>query len=283
MTEIKNILAVIVLYNTDYTDSVTLQSMVAATAKLNGQLDVLIYDNSRTSSISTPDFSYKNLNIRYKHDPDNSGVSAAYNYGANYARSLASKQWLLLLDQDTSFEPDILEHYLTAIANYPGIHLFAPILKLKGGIIFSPCKFWFKRGFPLKVVKPGISTLKHISPVNSGMLIGLAHFFEAGMYKEQVKLDFSDFQFIERYKKIASEFCILDTIGYQDFSNDETDVKKLNVRYAYFCDGAKNFEKPIFGDHIQFFIVAFMRAVTLSLRNKRLVFFKTFFNSYLKR
>lgn len=282
MNEIKNIVAVIVLYKTSYLESVTFQSLVRAMQGFDQILDVVIYDNSPKPAVSVREFSHKNLNIYYQHDPVNSGVSKAYNFGAKYAKGIGLKNWLLLLDQDTSFEADLLVKYLAEISRYPDIRLFAPILKLEDGMVFSPCKFMFKRGFRLKEVNPGILSLKHISPVNSGMMIGLKSFFNCGGYNENVKLDFSDFQFIERFKKTESHFCVINAVGYQDFSNAETDVDKLNLRYAFYCDGAKNFEKPIFVDHVQFFIVAFMRALTLSLRNKRLVFFKTFYNSYIK-
>jgi rhamnosyltransferase len=282
MKKINNILAVIVLYKTHYQNSVTFQSMAKAMEGLEAKLDIIVYDNSPEHLGCAESFEFGELKIHYKHDPTNSGVSAAYNYGARFAGNMPAKQWLLLLDQDTSFESAILKKYADAIEQFPEIKLFAPILKLSGGQIFSPCKFVFKRGFRLEEISPGRCSLQHISPVNSGMLINLDAFFKAGGYNERVKLDFSDFQFIERFKKTNPVFYVIDSTGFQDFSNAETDTEKLNLRYAFFCDGAKHFEKIIFTDHIQLFGVAFMRAVTLALRTRRLIFFKTFYNTYIK-
>jgi len=190
---------------------------------------------------------------------------------------------VLLLDQDTTFADDLLIKFSTAVAGNPSVKLFCPILITYENIIFSPCKYYFGRGFPLKKVTAGLCTFKNISPVNSGMLIAIKEFMAAGMYNEAVKLDFSDFQFIEKFKKNHSTFFIVDSVGLQDFSNHESDVNKLNVRYAYFCDGAKNFSKSNFIDEIKYLLVAFMRAVTLSYRTNSTIYFKTFFTSYIKR
>lgn len=282
MNDLSNILAIIVIYKTDFRTSATFQSILSAVRNYEQDLDLLIYDNSPEVQLAGKELKYENINIHYTHDPNNSGVSAAYNYGAKYASEMPSKQWLLLLDQDTTFNVNLISRYLEAFKAYPDAKLFAPILRLKSGILFSPCKFVFKRGFPLKEIQPGPVSLDHISPVNSGMMIHLSTFFSAGMYNEAVKLDYSDFQFIERFKALESSFVVIDSTAYQDFSNEETDVKKLNVRYAYFCEGAKNFEKFNVVERMQFFIVALMRAVTLSYRNKSLIFFKTFFKEYIQ-
>lgn len=282
MVGIEHILAVVVLYNTNYRESATIASINAALEFCDAYLDVLIYDNSSSTEERRQKFTYKRLNIHYIHDGTNAGVSHAYNTGALYAHEQTGKKWILLLDQDTLFAPDLFVKYKEAIDSNPGLKLFAPVLMLSDDIIFSPCKYYFKRGFPLKKVTPGVSTFNKISPVNSGMLLDLQLFFEAGMYNSLVKLDFSDFDFIERVRKLQSNFYIIDTIGVQDFSNNETDIRKLNIRYSYFCEGAKNCFKAGLWDRFQYLLVAFLRAVTLSYRNRSLIFYKTFFNSYLK-
>ena len=273
---------VIVLYNTRIEDSKTIFSLNNA-LQFNGEyLNVLIYDNSPERTEGRTNFEYKRLRIYYVHDSSNGGVSVAYNFGAKYAKNVFNAIWVLLLDQDTSFPIDIFSKFSNSIKKNPDIKLFAPILMTMNNVIFSPCKYYMGRGFPLKMVSSGISSFKNISPVNSGMLINLEQFSNAGMFNENVRLDFSDFQFIERFKRIESFFFIIDAIALQDFSNNETDINKLNKRFEFFCEGAKNSERLNVLDNLKYFIVVFMRATTLFLRTKKAIFFRTFFQFYMK-
>jgi rhamnosyltransferase len=281
MLDVNEILAIVVLYNSKLNGSKTILSLNKSLELSDNFLDVLVYDNSPFKMEERKDFLYKRLNIHYVHDSTNSGVSKAYNYGASYAKKISGKKWVLLLDQDTTFSTDLFFKYSEALKNNPDIKLFAPILMTANNIIFSPCRFYFGRGFPLKKVFAGLMTFHNISPVNSGMLIDLDEFFCAGMYNEAIKLDFSDFQFIERFKKKQSKFVIVDSVAQQDFSNNETDIHTLNKRYSFFCAGAKNFEKLNLFDDVKFLLVAFMRAVTLSCRTKSLIYFQTFAKFYL--
>jgi len=275
------VLAIVVLYKTAIANSKTITTLTESLAASDNYLDILIYDNSPfKQDYSIPD--NNRLRIHYVHDPSNGGVSKAYNYGASYAKEKTDKKWILLLDQDTSFSPDLISKFDEAYQNNTSLKLFVPILMTTDDIVFSPCKYYFRRGFPLKTVSAGVTFFKNISPVNSGMLIKLDAFFAAGMYNEAIKLDFSDFQFIERFKKVQHHFFVIDSVGYQDFSNHETDIQKLNLRYAFFCEGAKRFERNNVGDDGKLFLVALMRAVTLALRTRSTIYFSTFVNSYIK-
>ena len=69
--------------------------------------------------------------------------------------------------------------------------------------------------------------IKEYDIINSGMLIKVADFIKAGGYKEDVSLDFSDFQFIERLKRVTKNFIVLNIECIQDFSNNAEDKAKL--------------------------------------------------------
>ena len=282
MSLISETFGIVVLFKVKITDSKTILSINDALELSNQCLDLLVYDNSPIAMEQRSHFAYKRLNIRYIHDYSNSGVSRAYNLGAQQAKNMLNKKWVLLLDQDTTFAKNIFGEFTKAISSNPEIKLFSPMLFTFNNIIFSPCRYYFKRGFPLKSIKSGTSTLKGISPVNSGMLIDLRTFFNVGMYNTAIRLDFSDFQFIDRFKKKHSDFFVINSVAWQDFSNHETNVYKLNNRYSFFCEGAKNIDKYTILDYIEYFIVVLMRAVTLSYRTKSVIYFKTFFNYYIK-
>ncbi len=276
------ILGVVVMYNTKFETAETLTSLAKSLEQTSAAIDLVVYDNSLLAQAEHGSiFSSGNFRMHYFHDPSNPGLGKAYNFAAAYAQKL-KKRWILLLDQDTSFPLEAIPGYLSAIQDFPEIKLFAPRLILSNGSMLSPCRYRLKRGFALKKIDPGLHNLKNISPLNSGMLIDLDAYLTSGGYNEKVKLDFSDFQFIERFKKHLNQFCLLNFIALQDFSNAETDTKKLNARFVYYCDGAKNCEWTSFVDRFTYTLVVFLRATMLVWRTKEFIFYKTFMYNYLR-
>ncbi len=277
MTNFIDCLAVvIVVYNTKLETSESFQS-VEGMRRRGNTLDLIVYDNSPTPQqpIETP-----GLRITYFHDPENSGVSKAYNVAAAHATALR-KEWILLLDQDTTLPADILEAYQNEIDRHPEISLFVPVLKLQNGKIFSPCSYRFKRGFYLKTIAAGIHSLNKLAPVNSGMLVNLKAFHEVGGYNEKVKLDFSDFQFIERFRKVYKTFYVVDIICEQDFSDEEISLPTQAKRFRYYCEGARNIEKGGAWDWIQYNSFVLLRAMRLTIRYGNVSFLRTYFSAFL--
>ncbi|NWJ51818.1 MAG: glycosyltransferase [Bacteroidetes bacterium] len=283
MTDIiEDLIGVVVLYNNTIEESITLTSINRNLEIIKKKIDIIVYDNNNYSEIKNGTiFLHGQLKIHYFHDPTNPGVSKAYNFAANYANNL-KKNWLLLLDQDTDFPVDAIDNYILSIKQNPEIKLFAPILKDSTGAIISPCRYIFKRGFPLKRVTTGITSLQNISPLNSGILIYLTTFFLSGGYNELIKLDFSDFQFIERFKKINTYCYIINVECLHNFSNSETNTSKLNNRFIFYCDGAKKIKKSSTIDRFTYFMVVLLRATRLVYRTKKSIFFKTFIFHYLR-
>lgn len=277
---INSLFGVIVLYETTLAESKTFKSIQKGLRKQNIPFDILVYDNSSEPKYSSEYFEVENTRINYIHDSSNSGISKAYNVGAKMARKL-NKSWLLLMDQDTEFPPTIFDAYLSGIEHHPSIKLIAPILKLTNGTIFSPCHYIFKRGFTKKIVKPGINQFKKSSPVNSGMLVNLEAFEKAGGYNESIKLDFSDFQFIEKFRVENNRFLLLDNVAIQDFSNDITNITSLVKRYEIYCNDAKNCIPIRFYDPVIYMINALLRAMKLYVRTRDLMFLKIWLKMFV--
>jgi GT2 family glycosyltransferase len=282
MEMLDRIVGVVVLYNCKIEDSETVLSLAKSLEDISDSMDLVVYDNSLVAAFESGSvFKYRAFIVHYFHDATNPGVSKAYNFAAQYALHL-KKQWLLLLDQDTTFSIDAISNYVVVLKNYPQIKLFAPVLKLADNRIISPSRYCFKRGFALKEIAPGIHRLKKISPLNSGMLINLEAFRSVGGYNEKVKLDFSDFQFIERFKRRFDQFCVINVIAKHSFSDIEINTSKLNERFMMYCYGAKNCDRNSFIDRVIYFMVVFFRATNLVYRTKNIVFYKTFIQSYLR-
>lgn len=276
---ISEIIAVVVLYNMKVSESLALKTINDSLQSL-GVLDIVLYDNSE-NAMYHGDSLYENLNIIYKHDATNQGLGVAYNYAVNIGVEY-EKKWIVLFDQDTIFTENLFSEYISSIKKYPKCSLFAPILKLDDNSIFSPSCYFFKRGFKLKRVSVGIQSLSRMSPVNSGMMIRIQDFKACGGYNEKIKLDFSDFQFIEKFKRKQNTFVIINSIGIQDFSNSISDPIKLNARYELFCQSVIQCERQSIIDGFQFVIVSFMRAFMLFSKTGKIIFFKTFLQYFIK-
>lgn len=271
-----SLLIIIVIYKRLLEDCESFQSVLEMPVGV-ANLNVFVYDNSPDSQQIK---NYEGLTITYFHDEKNSGVSKSYNVGVEHANK-GQKEWVMLLDQDTSLPKSILEKYYKAINDNSNINLFVPVLKLKNGSIFSPSRYRFKRGFFVDSIKPGTHSLFEYAPVNSGIMVQVEAFQKVGGYNEKVKLDFADFQFVERFRKLYTEFFVLNVECEQDFSDDNGSYESQSVRFRFYCQGAKNIENKSFTDWLQYNIVIFMRAIRLTMRFGKLGFIATYFRNFL--
>lgn len=274
---IDSLTVIIVVYNTALEDCESFQS-IKRICESGDCPHIFVYDNSAQPQQI---YNYPGMQITYLHDPTNPGVSKAYNAGAAHARN-HQKEWVLLLDQDTTLPATILAEYEKAVKKNPGIFLFVPILYLNNGKIFSPCIYAFKRGFHPGHIAPGTHSFKWLSPVNSGILVNTTAFWEVGGYNEKVKLDFSDFQFIRRFRKIYPRFYVIDEKCKQDFSDDTVSFSSQAIRFSYYCEGAGNIEKDGIWDQMQYSIILFLRALRLTLRYRHFGFIRTFYSNFIR-
>jgi len=279
-SNLKSIFGVVVLYNSKFEDTITYKSISQALTAFETPLEILLYDNSPQPQHNEEYFEDHNFKMHYIHNASNPGVGKAYNTGAKLAKKIG-KNWLLLLDQDTEFPNTIFDAYFKGIENSPSTKLIAPILHLSNGSIFSPSRYIFNRGFSKKSVKPGINSLKFSSPVNSGLLVDVGAFEEAGGYNEKIKLDFGDFQFMEKFKRIRKHFLLLNEICIQDFSNDVSDIDSLKKRFDIYCDDAKNCDSYHFYDPLFYRVNSLLRAVKLCFRTGNIIFFKIWFKKFI--
>lgn len=278
---LNRILAVIVLYNESLESSITFQSLTESlktNTRDGSKFRLVIYDNS-PNPLKAVFNQYPLFSITYKSDISNAGLSRAYNYASTIAE-IEAFEYILLLDQDTFLPKNILSLYSDAIEKYQYLNLFAPILKISNGIFLSPARFFLHRGFKTKII-PGVYPLSKYAPINSGMLIKLSSFIEAGGYNDKVRLDFSDFQFIECFRKRNKEFYVIDAICIQQFSNVVNNFTQIKTRFEFYCEGAKYAYKASLLDNFTYFMIVFMRCLALSIRTRKLIFFKTFYNKYI--
>ena len=269
---------VIVLYKCKLEDSISYNSISNSLFINNSQCKLLIWDNSPNLQL-VPTQTDVWTSIQYYHCPENKGLGIAYNYAYECAKKI-DFEWIGLLDQDTNFSTDYILKLKTAIDKNKEIKLFAPIVKLKSGLPFSPFKYIFKRGFPLSLTSGKYSLMK-FSPINSGLVINTNSFAICGGYRLDVKLDFADVQFIERFRLYDSNFYIFDSVAIQDFSNDETDIIKLKNRFHIYCECAKNCDKKSISDYFAYFYTVSRHTAALVLRTRNLSFIQIMVKNYI--
>lgn len=266
-----SLLIIIVTYKEPYTNCKSFCSLLESIdQKYFPYLHFFIYDNSPVSfvnSASKLDTDYQNISVIYNHDSSNAGLGIAYNRGATFAKK-KNKKWLLILDQDTDFPEGVIQLYYEAILSNSNIDIFAPTLFAKDMKLISPSKYLFKRGFPLAFIPNGITSLKNITPINSGILISLALFNLVGGYNERIRLDFSDHAFMDRVRKKRKFFFVINCYIVHNLSSYNLNtLDKEIARFKFFCEGAK-----VAGEETQnelnYFIITMLRAIKLSLMFK---------------
>jgi GT2 family glycosyltransferase len=270
---------VIVLYKELLYDTKTYKSLISKYNIDGYNIGLFIWDNSPWPLHDPPEF--KN-GVYYKYTGKNEGVSKAYNEAAIYSQS-NGYEWMLLLDQDTIFPPLILEEYQKAINENQLVKLFTLKIKTINGKYVSPCIYKHKLSKLSNKSPPvGLLNLSSYSMINSGLLINSEAFLNTGGYNEKVWLDFSDYEFIQRFKNIYRKAYILDKESLQSFSSvEEKDFNSLIRRYKILCECIKNFQKNTIQDKFDNSFLLFKRACSLIIKTGNLSFF-LIFRDYFK-
>ncbi len=263
-------LFVIVLYKNLLEQSLTYKTLISFCP----DYCLFVYDNSPNEQIINRN------NTIYVHDEHNSGLSVAYNKACKFAKDNGYK-WLLLLDQDTDFSGISIKHYENAIKENPDIKLFAPQIRVTNSKYASPNLIKHKTGKMRNNVPNGIISLSNYGIINSGMCINVDAMIECGGYNEKVFLDYSDFEFLERFKKKYPIAFIINQEITQNLSvvsdNKETTIN----RYRLFCRSLKHCERHNFGDNLWFFVLVFKRGLSICLRKRTFKPIKIFMSDYL--
>jgi len=270
---------ILVLYSRKLEHSESYQTITKSLACAGKKGVLFIFDNSPEAQVVNDVNSSVWSHVEYVHCPENKGLGVAYNQGAKYAQK-NGVDWIVLLDQDTTFSEDYISKLDEAMKTQSKIKLFAPIIQLKNQKPFSPTHYKHKRGYDVKLAS-GTYPLSKYSPVNSGMVINTNRFWEAGGYDPQIKLDFADFQFIERFRRTEKHFFLIDTTAVQDFSNEEKNVKKLQARFKVYCECAKKCERKNIADSLGYLYSVFRHTLGLTLKTKNLSFLHIFITNYL--
>lgn len=263
--EIESILVVVVIYRMPVASTTAWTSLLPNSNKMK-RLDVLFYDNS-PSPQHVPDQPY--LNVHYIHDHRNLGVSTAYNSAAKLAKHL-NKGWLLLLDQDTEWSQTALLMYLETAACHAEAKVFAPSVSDEMGLL-SPFRFQWGSGRRLPDWKKELIDFSYYSVVNSGLLISVRVFCEAGGYDESIPLDFSDIDFCHRLARAGINAQHIPCVLKTRHSSSVPQVAESAIqRFWLYCKGAAMFARRT--RDLTILIRQHLRSVHLSFRYRNFQF-----------
>lgn len=127
----------------------------------------------------------------------------------------------------------------------------------------------------------GENRLAEYTLINSGMMINIKAFFDVEGYNEKVRIDYSDYQFIERFCRKYDRFFILNSICYQEFSNIVQSPQQKLHRYISFCDSIKNCDKSTYIDKVIYLFIVVKRMISLISETRSLTPVFTFVKYYL--
>lgn len=195
-----SILSVIVLYNRELSQSQSVSSLLRILRENPGwakHFSVVLYDNSPQPQSHT---FLADIPIHYVHDPSNGGLAPAYNYALARAES-DEREWLLLLDQDTSLTPEFISELLTAAATLRSnaeVAAIIPKLRVNGKIESPSADFFDQMRHQFQDPQPAINQdvvgiqQQRLCSYNSGSTLRVAALRSIGGFPAEFWLDFLD-------------------------------------------------------------------------------------------
>jgi GT2 family glycosyltransferase len=193
-------LAVVVVYNCEFSQSHSVASLFQILKENPGwakHFSVVLYDNSpKPQNPAMP----PGLPTHYVHDPSNGGLATAYNFALARAES-EEREWLLLLDQDTTLTREFISELLETaktLRTRPEVAAIVPKLLVHGKVHSPTIPFTdqMRRQFlaPQKVLTHddvGVQP-QHLCAYNSGSTLRVAALRSIGGFPAEFWLDFLD-------------------------------------------------------------------------------------------
>ena len=201
-------LILIVLYECKVKESLSYLSLLKSLEHLSNS-KLILWDNSPSiQSIDTDNISFLQY-VEYIHTPENMSLSKIYN---RVIQENEEYDYMIILDQDSSFSSDYLEKLNSAIIKQPSINLFLPLIKSEQTIV-SPGDYKIFKGSYWKKERYGIIDAKNILAINSGMVINfnyLKNIYKG--YNERLRFYGTDTSFMLEYADDNDSLFVIDYV-----------------------------------------------------------------------
>jgi GT2 family glycosyltransferase len=230
-----SITAVVVLYRRTPPESQALSTLIGflkANPDFAEHLSLVIYDNSpnrQDHEIST------DIPVHYHHDPANGGLTAAYNYALARAEQ-ANKEWLLLLDQDTSPTYEFFQELIActkALQAQQDVAAIVPKLLVQGKIHSPQMHFLdklrrpFSRSDPISDRRVSGLQRRRLVAYNSGATLRVTTLRAIGGFPNEFWLDYLDHAVFHALCASGYSVYVMDTVLEHDCSLGDTNTLPL--------------------------------------------------------
>jgi rhamnosyltransferase len=217
-----NIAACVIIYHPKEED---LKNLSTYLSKVN---TLYIYDNTEDKTLNFS-FGENTSKIVYSSDLENKGLSIRLNQACNQAIA-DGYQFLLTMDQDSSFDQDNLQYYFNAIENYPN--------KETVGIFGLENSDKNLKANPNEIIEEEVHSL-----ITSASVINLANFKKTGGFDEKIFIDGVDFDYCFSTLKEGLK-CISFKNNYFKHSIGKK-TKSSSFKTFYLIKKEKNLHSPI--------------------------------------
>lgn len=224
------LIVLVVLYKKTIAEAATISRLLLQDRQLF-DVELVIWDNS-PERCPEPEISQLSAlfdKFLYISTPENVWLSKIYNqilYSSQY-------DYALLLDQDSELPAFYFKKLSVAIASYPQVSLFLPLV-MNNKKLVSPGSFVYFKGKHWKRIKTGLIGSKNVLAITSGMVISikvvLSHQIK---FDERLSLYGIDTSFMLQYSKFEKQLYVLRVKFDHDtvlWSNPPADVMLSRFR-----------------------------------------------------
>jgi len=209
----------VVLYKQSVDSSNTLTSLLACKEDLKHD-KVILWDNSpQRVKYQDLEILENSFTFQYVHTPENKALSKVYN--SVIAHSISSLDYLVLLDQDSTFSKNFIFEIKNSINLNKEVNLFLPVIMVNDKIV-SPARNYIIKSRLFQELNPGIINAAYLMAINSGMIISGRFLKDNFSYDEELHFYGTDNYFMYKYSKKNSEAYILNYSISHNLSFDST-------------------------------------------------------------
>jgi GT2 family glycosyltransferase len=241
-------LTVTVLFKTAPSQSSSLQSFARCIASGHG-LTCIVWDNSPQAA-EPEELAWLRTHLPgcvYRHSPENLSLSHIYNAVIGEflrTRNDSTVDALLITDQDSRFEPELVAEANAAMTANPDVSLFLPHVIANDAIV-SPANVYACIGLPWRRRRVGRIAARGHTAINSGMIVRSEYLVRRFPgYDERLRFYGTDNDFCRKYAKTERWMYALNSVVTHSLArdaNEATEVKlsrhRENVRALLVVNG----------------------------------------------
>lgn len=259
MTTAVKIVAVVVIYEEHLFNTATYKSLLA-----EGHIPFLVYDNSKQAQ------TFGSIeNITYVHDPQNGGVSKAYNKAIIWAKEMGATH-LLLLDSDSTFPVNSIEVFEQAALENENTIILPELIS--SGRKISPFYFYNGKTHYGENIMPGKLELGKKLAINASCILPLAKLEDKHRFNEKLPLDWSDIYFFRKMGRQGLKAVHIPLRVEHGLSDHEQKTfTSAQYRFKLLLDGVVEVGETKW-ERIQIYFWVFLKAIRLSIRYRSVWF-----------